>query len=36
MKKTGVDLFIDVHGDEMIPDNFFAGGQGIPNWTKVA
>jgi len=34
MKKSGVDLFIDVHGDEMIPDNFFAGGQGIPAWSK--
>jgi len=34
MKKTGVDLFIDVHGDEQIPDNFFAGSQGIPKWSK--
>mmetsp|Transcript_6433 Transcript_6433/g.10645 ORF Transcript_6433/g.10645 Transcript_6433/m.10645 type:complete len:512 (-) Transcript_6433:288-1823(-) len=34
MKKTGVDLFIDVHGDEMIPDNFFVGGQGTPEWSQ--
>lgn len=25
MEATGVDLFIDVHGDEEIPFNFLAG-----------
>jgi murein tripeptide amidase MpaA len=30
MKETGVDLFLDVHGDEAIPYNFLAGNEGIP------
>eukprot|EP00469_Lotharella_globosa_P008664 CAMPEP_0167776586 /NCGR_PEP_ID=MMETSP0111_2-20121227/3209_1 /TAXON_ID=91324 /ORGANISM="Lotharella globosa, Strain CCCM811" /LENGTH=464 /DNA_ID=CAMNT_0007666653 /DNA_START=18 /DNA_END=1412 /DNA_ORIENTATION=+ len=34
MIETGVDLFIDVHGDEQIDDNFFAGSQGIPHWSS--
>ncbi len=33
MDETGVDLFLDVHGDETIPNNFIAGAEGIPNWT---
>ncbi len=32
MRKTGVDLCIDVHGDEALPHNFIAGAQGIPGW----
>jgi len=25
MDKTGVDVFVDVHGDEALPFNFIAG-----------
>ncbi|MAL79000.1 MAG: hypothetical protein CMN55_07775 [Sneathiella sp.] len=33
MRETGVDLCLDVHGDEGLPYNFIAGAQGIPDWT---
>ncbi len=33
MDATGVDIAIDVHGDEAIPAVFFAGFEGIPSWT---
>jgi murein tripeptide amidase MpaA len=32
MKETGVDCFLDVHGDEELPFNFTSGSNGIPNW----
>lgn len=32
MRETGVDFFLDVHGDEIIPQNFLDGGEGIPSW----
>lgn len=32
MKETGVDFCLDVHGDEALPYNFIAGGEGIPSW----
>eukprot|EP00622_Pseudochattonella_farcimen_P008044 FR744194.1.p1 GENE.FR744194.1~~FR744194.1.p1 ORF type:complete len:232 (+),score=26.57 FR744194.1:103-696(+) len=32
MDKVGVDLFVDVHGDEEIPMNFIAGMEGVPKW----
>ena len=32
MDRTGVDLFVDVHGDEALPFCFLAGSQGVPNW----
>ena len=32
MDKTGVDAFLDVHGDEELPYNFLAGSEGCPNW----
>jgi murein tripeptide amidase MpaA len=32
MKETGVDAFLDVHGDEELPYNFLAGSEGVPNW----
>lgn len=35
MDATGVAFSIDVHGDEAIPANFFAGFEGIPNWTDA-
>ena len=31
MEETGVDFFIDVHGDEGLPFCFAAGFEGIPN-----
>ncbi len=33
MHETGVDFFLDVHGDEALPYNFIAGAEGIPSWT---
>jgi len=35
MRKTGVDLFLDVHGDEAIPNNFLVSAHGIPSWSDV-
>lgn len=32
MHKHGVDMFIDMHGDEAIPYNFVAGCEGNPNY----
>lgn len=32
MRETGVDFFLDVHGDEVIPNNFLDGAQGVPSW----
>lgn len=34
MDETGVDVFLDVHGDEELPFNFIAGAEGCPNWNK--
>lgn len=34
MDATGVDLFLDVHGDEELPYNFISGAEGIPGWTE--
>lgn len=33
MDETGCDLFLDVHGDEVIANNFIAGSEGIPSWS---
>lgn len=33
MEQTGVDLFLDMHGDEALPYNFIAGAEGVPGWT---
>jgi murein tripeptide amidase MpaA len=33
MARRGVDLFLDVHGDEMIPHVFLQGADGIPKRT---
>ncbi|GGK80327.1 M14 family metallopeptidase [Amphritea balenae] len=30
MEQTGVDLLLDVHGDEALPCNFIAGQDGVP------
>jgi len=32
MDKTGVDMFVDVHGDEEIPMNFVSGMEGLAAW----
>jgi len=32
--QTGVDLFLDIHGDEAIPYNFLSGCEGIPSYDK--
>lgn len=34
MNETGVDIFLDIHGDEAIPYNFAAGGSGIPSYNE--
>ena len=34
MDATGVDLCLDVHGDEELPYNFFSGAEGIPGWSS--
>ncbi|GAX11924.1 hypothetical protein FisN_8Lh010 [Fistulifera solaris] len=32
MDETGVDVFLDVHGDEEIPYNFLSGAEQTPAW----
>ncbi len=34
MDETGVDLCLDVHGDEELPYNFVTTNEGIPNYTE--
>ncbi len=34
MLATGVDLFLDIHGDEALPVNFVAGSEGIPSYDQ--
>lgn len=34
MQQTGVDMFLDVHGDEALPYNFVAGCEGIPSYDE--
>ena len=34
MERTGVDFALDVHGDEGLPYNFFAGPEGTPSFDK--
>lgn len=33
MSETGVDLYLDLHGDEALPCNFIAGQEGAPHLT---
>lgn len=35
MRETGVDLALDIHGDEALPYNFIAGTEGVPGWNEV-
>lgn len=34
MHAIGVDMFLDIHGDEAIPYNFAAAGEGVPSYTE--
>lgn len=34
MQQTGVNLFLDIHGDETIPYNFVAGSEGTPSYSE--
>lgn len=34
MLNTGVDLFLDIHGDEAIPYNFVSGTEGVPSYNE--
>lgn len=34
MLSTGVDMFLDIHGDEAIPYNFLAGCEGCPSFDE--
>ena len=34
MQSVGVDMFLDVHGDEALPYNFVAGCEGNPNYDE--
>ncbi|MCE0494832.1 M14 family metallopeptidase [Vibrio salinus] len=34
MLETGVDMFLDIHGDEAIPYNFIAGSEGVPSYDE--
>ena len=34
MQQTGVDCFLDIHGDEELPYNFADGCEGIPNYDR--
>lgn len=35
MQQTGVDFFLDIHGDEALPYNFISGAEGIASWTDA-
>ena len=35
MRETGVDFFLDAHGDEAIANNFLDGAKGIPSWSAL-
>jgi hypothetical protein len=32
MDRVGVDMCMDVHGDETLPYNFISGSEGLPKW----
>ncbi len=35
MQQTGIDLFLDIHGDEALPYNFVAGCEGNPSYNET-
>ncbi|MBF9000938.1 M14 family metallopeptidase [Vibrio nitrifigilis] len=34
MLATGLDMFLDIHGDEALPYNFVAGSEGVPSYNE--
>ncbi|KAI3431588.1 hypothetical protein D9Q98_004638 [Chlorella vulgaris] len=36
MDDVGVDMLVDVHGDEELPYNFIVGNHGVPSWDDKA
>lgn len=32
MREVGVDMYLDLHGDEALPYNFVAGSEGVPSY----
>ncbi|WP_462158170.1 M14 family metallopeptidase [Pseudoalteromonas sp. GB56] len=32
MREVGLDMYLDIHGDEALPYNFVAGSEGIPSY----
>ncbi|NOU50961.1 carboxypeptidase family protein [Pseudoalteromonas sp. JBTF-M23] len=34
MRETGVDMYLDIHGDEALPYNFVAGSEGNPSYDE--
>lgn len=34
MSEIGVDMYLDLHGDEALPYNFVAGSEGIPAYNE--
>lgn len=36
IEASGVDMFFDIHGDEVLPYNFVAGSEMLPNFTDEA
>lgn len=34
MLETGVDMHLDIHGDEALPFNFVAGSEGVPSYDE--
>ncbi|MBD1581630.1 M14 family metallopeptidase [Pseudoalteromonas sp. S16_S37] len=34
MRETGLDMYLDIHGDEALPYNFVAGSEGIPSYDE--
>lgn len=34
MRELGVDMYLDLHGDEALPYNFVAGSEGIPGFSE--
>ncbi len=33
MLEVGVDMFLDIHGDENLPYNFVAGAEGVSSYS---
>ena len=35
MSEIGVDMYLDLHGDEALPYNFVAGSEGNPSYNDT-